>query len=55
MSWAEVADELNARGLVTRRGNAWNKSSIYTAVEAVAGSAVMLAPLAAGLLMAGSV
>lgn len=33
-SWQEVADELNARGLVTRRGNAWGKSSVFTAVKA---------------------
>jgi len=30
-SWQEIAEELNARGLVTRRGNKWGKSSIYTA------------------------
>lgn len=33
-SWLEVAEELNASGLVTRRGNAWSKSSIFTAVKA---------------------
>ena len=36
-SWVEVAEELNARGLVTRRGNHWSKSSIFTAVRAAAG------------------
>jgi len=55
MSWAEVAAELNARGLVTRRGNGWSKSSIFTAVEATGAAVVMAAPLAAGLLMAGGV
>lgn len=34
LSWLEVASELNARGLVTRRGNHWSKSSIFTAVKA---------------------
>jgi hypothetical protein len=33
----EVAAELNARGLVTRRGNHWGKSSVYMAVKAAAG------------------
>jgi DNA invertase Pin-like site-specific DNA recombinase len=37
MSWLEVAAELNARGLVTRRGNAWGKSSVFMAVRAAAG------------------
>lgn len=32
-SWQEIADELNARGLVTRRGNAWSKSSVFTAAQ----------------------
>jgi hypothetical protein len=42
-----LATELNDRGLVTRRGNAWSKSSIFTAVvEAAAGC---LLPAAAGL------
>jgi DNA invertase Pin-like site-specific DNA recombinase len=36
-SWLEVAEELNARGLVTRRGGHWSKSSIFTAVRAAAG------------------
>jgi hypothetical protein len=36
-SWLEVAAELNARGLVTRRGNAWSKSSVFMAVRAAAG------------------
>jgi DNA invertase Pin-like site-specific DNA recombinase len=36
-SWLEVAAELNARGLVTRRGGHWSKSSIFTAVRAAAG------------------
>jgi DNA invertase Pin-like site-specific DNA recombinase len=36
-SWLEVAEELNARGLVTRRGGHWGKSSIFTAVRAAAG------------------
>ena len=37
MSWLDVAAELNARGLVTRRGNAWSKSSVFMAVRAAAG------------------
>lgn len=37
MSWLDVAAELNARGLVTRRGNAWSKSSLFMAVKAAAG------------------
>lgn len=37
LSWVEVAAELNARGLVTRRGNHWGKSSVYMAVKAAAG------------------
>lgn len=36
-SWLQVAEELNARGLVTRRGNHWSKSSVFTAVRAAAG------------------
>lgn len=36
LSWQEVADELNARGLVTRRGNRWGKSSVFTAVKTAA-------------------
>jgi DNA invertase Pin-like site-specific DNA recombinase len=36
-SWLEVAEELNERGLVTRRGNAWSKSSVFMAVRAAAG------------------
>lgn len=47
LPWQAVATELNDRGLVTRRGNAWSKSSIFTAVvEAAAGC---LLPTAAGL------
>ncbi len=52
MSWAEVAAELNARGLVTRRGNGWSKSSIFTAVAAT-GNVVMLAAPLTGLMLAG--
>jgi DNA invertase Pin-like site-specific DNA recombinase len=37
MSWFEVAAELNRRGLVTRRGNSWTKSSVFTVVKATAG------------------
>lgn len=37
MSWLDVAAELNARGLVTRRGNSWSKSSVFMAVKAAAG------------------
>jgi len=37
MSWMEIATELNQRGLVTRRGNSWSKSSLFTAVKATAG------------------
>lgn len=37
MSWLDVAHELNRRGLVTRRGNHWSKSSVFTAVKAAAG------------------
>ena len=37
LSWFEVAAELNARGLVTRRGNHWSKSSVFMAVKAAAG------------------
>ena len=31
-SWQDVAGELNRRGLVTRRGNPWSKSSVFMAV-----------------------
>ena len=37
MSWLEIAAELNRRGLVTRRGNNWSKSSVFMAVKATAG------------------
>lgn len=37
LSWLEVAERLNESGLVTRRGNAWSKSSVFTAVRAAAG------------------
>jgi DNA invertase Pin-like site-specific DNA recombinase len=37
LSWLEVAEQLNAAGLVTRRGNSWSKSSVFTAVRATAG------------------
>jgi len=37
MSWMEIAAELNRRGLVTRRGNNWSKSSVFAAVRAAAG------------------
>ena len=37
MSWMEIAVELNRRGLVTRRGNNWSKSSVFTVVKAAAG------------------
>jgi hypothetical protein len=37
MSWLEIAAELNRRGLVTRRGNNWSKSSVFAAVRAAAG------------------
>lgn len=37
MSWMDVAVELNRLGLVTRRGNAWSKSSVFMAVRAAAG------------------
>lgn len=30
-SWQAAADALNKRGLVTSRGNAWSKSSLYSA------------------------
>lgn len=40
LSWQEIASELNARGLVTRRGNAWSKSSVFTAAKAAAGSVI---------------
>lgn len=56
MSWLDVAAELNARGLVTRRGNAWSKSSVFMAVKAAAGcvavaeaTADVLASLSGGL------
>jgi len=49
-SWQEVASILNQRGLVTRRGNAWSKSSVFTAVQAAAGS-VAVAATAAGTSM----
>lgn len=41
LSWMEVAEELNRRGLVTRRGNSWSKSSVFTAVKAAAGCLVV--------------
>jgi DNA invertase Pin-like site-specific DNA recombinase len=37
MSWLDVATALNDMGLVTRRGNNWGKSSIFSAVKAAAG------------------
>ena len=37
MSWMDIANELNRRGLVTRRGNSWSKSSVFTVVKATAG------------------
>ena len=37
VSWQEVAAILNAKGLVTRRGNHWSKSSVFQAVKAAAG------------------
>ncbi len=37
VSWQEVAAILNAKGLVTRRGNHWSKSSVFMAVRAAAG------------------
>lgn len=37
MSWMEIASVLNERGLVTRRGNHWSKSSVFMAVKAAAG------------------
>ena len=33
----DIANELNRRGLVTRRGNSWSKSSVFTVVKATAG------------------
>lgn len=36
-SWQEVAEALNDRGFVTRRGGAWGKSGIYSAVKSTAG------------------
>lgn len=41
VSWLEVAEELNRLGLVTRRGNAWSKSSVFMAVRAAAGCLVL--------------
>lgn len=51
MSWLDVAAELNRRGLVTRRGNPWGKSSIFAAAKAAAGCALVqpLASLVGGL------
>ena len=43
MSWQDIANTLNARGLVTRRGNAWSKSSVFTATKAAAGCVVTMA------------
>lgn len=52
MSWLEVAAELNRRGLVTRRGNAWSKSSVFAAVKAAAGMVALagVTPDAVGVL-----
>lgn len=41
-SWLHIASELNARGLVTRRGNTWSKSSLFMAVRAATGCAAMI-------------
>ena len=32
-SWQSVANALNLKGFVTSRGNAWSKSSVYTAAQ----------------------
>lgn len=42
-TWLEIAEELNARGLVTSRGNHWGKSSVFMAVKAAAGCLAGLA------------
>jgi hypothetical protein len=34
VSWQQIVNVLNAQGLVTRRGNPWQKSSIFAAVKA---------------------
>jgi DNA invertase Pin-like site-specific DNA recombinase len=54
MSWLDVAAELNARGLVTRRGNAWSKSSVFMAVRAAAGCMMLAEATADALTNLGS-
>ena len=49
LSWYEVAAELNSKGLVTRRGNGWSKSSVFMAVKAAAGC-LAVAEATAGVL-----
>ncbi|NBW14113.1 MAG: recombinase family protein [Caulobacteraceae bacterium] len=46
MSWMDIAAELNKRGLVTRRGNQWSKSSVFMAVRAAAGCAAVVSATA---------
>lgn len=41
LSWFEIAEVLNQKGLVTRRGNNWSKSSVFMAVRAAAGCLVL--------------
>jgi DNA invertase Pin-like site-specific DNA recombinase len=41
LSWMDIASILNERGLVTRRGNHWSKSSVFMAVKAAAGCAAV--------------
>jgi DNA invertase Pin-like site-specific DNA recombinase len=49
MSWMDIAAELNKRGLVTRRGNQWSKSSVFMAVRAAAGCAAVVSATAGAL------
>ena len=49
-SWQSIADALNEKGLVTSRGNAWCKSSVYTAAQSAAGAVLLLAGATAQVL-----
>lgn len=42
-SWQHIADTLNDSGFVTRRGNSWSVSSIYTAVKKASAVGFVLA------------
>ena len=49
-SWQAIADSLNAKGLVTSRGNAWSRSSLFMAAQAAASGFMLLADATADVL-----